>query len=305
MKYSGESGAGKTEATKQCLNYFAFIAGSSSGIQSKILQASPILEAWGNSKTLRNNNSSRFGKYIEIWFDKHKSIIGASNTTYILEKSRVVRQDKNERNYHVFYQLLQGATPQVWQEFHLISALDQKPNMDSFHYMNQSGCIQIEDVDDTQEFHDANNAFKEIGFTPEEQHNLYRIVAGILHLGNINFTGEEDESKIDPASTSAFEHACDLFGLRVPEFKQSLLFRKIQSGGRRNSIAWSNYKVSAAYESRDALAKEIYRRCFDWIVSKINVMMFTDKVIASSIIGVLDIFGFEIFQKVMYMIINM
>ena len=298
---SGESGAGKTEATKQCLNYFAFIAGSSSGVQGKILKASPILEAWGNSKTLRNNNSSRFGKYIEIWFDKHKSIIGASNTTYILEKSRVVRQDKNERNYHVFYQLLQGSSTKVLEEFHLLN--NNKLDMTTFHYINQSGCIDIEGVDDAQDFNEANQAFDEIGFSKDEQHSLYRIVAGILHLGNIDFVSNNDEeTRIDPKSDSAFQFACELFGLRTEEFKQAMLFRKIQSGGgRRASIAYSNYKLPAAIENKDALAKEIYRRCFDWIVSKINVMMFTDKVIAHNMIGVLDIFGFEIFQKVSFL----
>lgn len=119
---SGESGSGKTEATKQALNQLVFIAGSSSGIQEKILRASPILEAWGNAKTLRNNNSSRFGKYIEIWFDNHGMIIGSSSTTYLLEKSRVVTQLEQERNYHVFYQLLAGADIATLQRYQLLPA---------------------------------------------------------------------------------------------------------------------------------------------------------------------------------------
>jgi myosin-5 len=294
---SGESGAGKTEATKQCLNYLAFIAGSSSGIQGKILKASPILEAWGNAKTLRNNNSSRFGKYIEIWFDRHQSIIGSSNTTYILEKSRVVRQENGERNYHVFYQLLKGATAQQLVDFHLISSLEVKPNLESFHYINQSGCIEIEDVDDQKDFQEANEAFQEIGFSTEDQWSLYRIIAGILHLGNIKFVGSE-ESAIDPITECHFQYCANMFQVDAEEFKRSLLFRKITSGGKRKSVVFAPYAPAAAMDNRDALAKEIYRRCFDWIVSKINYLMYSNKVVAHQMIGVLDIFGFEIFKKV-------
>jgi myosin heavy subunit len=140
---SGESGAGKTEATKQCLSYLATAAGSSTGLQTKILQASPILEAWGNAKTLRNNNSSRFGKFIEIWFGSNFEIIGASNTTYLLEKSRVVFQESGERNYHVFYQLLMGAPQEIISDLQLTD-LAADPN--SVSYINQSGCIQIEGI---------------------------------------------------------------------------------------------------------------------------------------------------------------
>ncbi len=295
---SGESGAGKTEATKQCLNYLAFIAGSSSGIQGKILKASPILEAWGNSKTLRNNNSSRFGKYIEIWFDKHHSIIGSSNTTYILEKSRVVRQEAGERNYHVFYQLLKGATPQQLLNFHLISSENSRVNLESFHYINQSGCIEIEDVDDTKDFQEANDAFNEIGFLEEDKWSLYRIIAGILHLGNIRFIGSSEESAIDAPSEAHFQYCANMFQVDVEEFKRCLLFRKITSGGKRKSVVFAPYAPAAAMDNRDALAKEIYRRCFDWIVAKINYLMYSDHVVAHQMIGVIDIFGFEIFKKV-------
>jgi myosin heavy subunit len=138
---SGESGAGKTEATKQCLSYLASAAGSSTGLQNKILQASPILEAWGNAKTLRNNNSSRFGKFIEIWFGDSYDIVGSSNTTYLLEKSRVVFQESGERNYHVFYQLLFGAPADLKQQL-LLGDMSARPQ--DVSYVNQSGCLQIE-----------------------------------------------------------------------------------------------------------------------------------------------------------------
>jgi myosin heavy subunit len=137
---SGESGAGKTEATKHCLNYFASVAGSSLGLQDKVLQASPILEAWGNAKTIRNNNSSRFGKFIEIWFGESYDIQGSLNTTYLLEKSRVVMQDRDERNYHIFYMLLFGASEALKRDLVLD---DLAKNPESVTYINQSGCMSI------------------------------------------------------------------------------------------------------------------------------------------------------------------
>lgn len=200
LNLSGESGAGKTEATKQCLNYLAYSAGSSSGIQAKILKASPVLEGWGNAKTLRNNNSSRFGKFIEIWFDNEHMITGASNTTYILEKSRVVYQEKDERNYHIFYQLLKGADSKL---LHDLELEEFALNPEKLFYINQSGCINIEDVDDAQDFNEANQALIDMGFTPEEQVSLYAIIAGILLLGNVSFDPHptnSEESIIAPES---------------------------------------------------------------------------------------------------------
>lgn len=138
---SGESGAGKTEATKHCLNYLASVAGSSQGLQDKVLQASPILEAWGNAKTIRNNNSSRFGKFIEIWFGESFDIQGSLNTTYLLEKSRVVMQDVDERNYHIFYMLLFGAPDAVKAEL-VLEGFAKSPA--SVNFVNQSGCLAVE-----------------------------------------------------------------------------------------------------------------------------------------------------------------
>jgi myosin heavy subunit len=298
---SGESGAGKTEATKQCLNYLAYLAGSATGIQTKILKASPVLEAWGNAKTLRNNNSSRFGKFIEIWFDKQCSITGSSNTTYILEKSRVVFQEKDERNYHVFYQLLSGATPSLLQELEL-SELAEHPERSDL--INQSGCIRIENVDDGADFREANEAFVEIGFTAEEQKSLYTIIAGILLFGNIKYAStpdNPDESLIPPEFSTWLEKGARQFGLEPEYVKKALLYKSIRSGGansKRSSVAYACYTTAAAYENRNALLKEIYRRCFDWIVAKINSLMENDASLAVNMIGILDIFGFEIFQKV-------
>ncbi|RYH31015.1 hypothetical protein EON65_03685 [archaeon] len=297
--FSGESGAGKTEATKQALNYLAYIAGSSSGIQGKILNASPILEAWGNAKTLRNNNSSRFGKYIEVWFDGSNTIVGSSNTTYILEKSRVVFQSKDERNYHAFYQLLQGATIETLQRYHLQEPGKQgRPDLSVFSYINQSGCITIDDVDDADDFRIMNEAFADVGFRPEDQECLYRTLAGILHLGNVQFAAAGDESVITPETEHYYQFAAEMFGIEVHFFRKALLFKKIKSGGgKRASVAFSPYSPLAAVDNRDALSKEIYRRCFDWIVSEINRVMYQSNSQATLMIGILDIFGFEIFQK--------
>jgi myosin heavy subunit len=297
--YSGESGAGKTEATKQCLSYLAYLAGSASGIQTKILKASPILEAWGNAKTLRNNNSSRFGKFIEIWFDDKYTISGSSNTTYILEKSRVVFQEKDERNYHVFYQLLKGASPELLAQLEL-SDIAANPTM--AFYINQSGCIDIENVDDAADFREANDAFREVGFTADEETSLHTIVAGILHLGNVVYAAHADnpdESVITPETHTWLERAARQFGVEPEFIKKALLYKMIRSGNsRRTSVAFAPYKLDAAYENKNALAKEIYKRCFDYIVARINALMENDRSQAVNMIGILDIFGFEIFQKV-------
>lgn len=280
------------------MNYLAFIAGSASGIQEKILKASPILEGWGNAKTLRNNNSSRFGKYIEIWFDSSNTIVGSSNTTYILEKSRVVRQEENERNYHVFYQLLVGGKPDFLYKLRLIPTPTSRPNLASYNYINQSGCITIDDVDDAADFAEANRAFDEIGFTENERNNLYQTIAGILHLGNIIFVPNPDDAIISPETETCLVNSAEMFEVDPGEFRQALLFRKITSGSKRRSVVLAPYNPTSATDSRDALAKDIYRRCFDWIVFKINQLMYDPTVSASLMIGVLDIFGFEIFKKV-------
>lgn len=314
----------------QCLNYLAFCAGSSNGIQEKILSASPILEAWGNAKTLRNNNSSRFGKFIGIWFDDRtcSTITGSSNTTYILEKSRVVFQEHGERNYHVFYQLLSGASAAELSEFG-IQEFAGEPDM--VRYINQSGCVTIEEVDDGADYNETNMAFDEIGFEPgAERGALYRIISGILLLGNIDFevnpsNSEESRIRLDGQSEEWLRRCAAQFQIDADMLRRALLFKKIQSGGgKRTSIAFASYLPDAAAESRDALTKEIYSRCFDWIVGKINTLVrssphspdpsgrsgdsdgATTAVSESAMmIGILDIFGFEIFQKVWTLVLSL
>jgi len=260
------------------------------------------LEAWGNAKTLRNNNSSRFGKFIEIWFDGSFTITGSSNTTYILEKSRVVFQEKDERNYHVFYQLLSGASPELLQKLELA---DLAAEPEAAMFINQSGCIQIENVDDAADFKEVNEAFAEIGFSAEEQTSLYTIIAGILQFGNITFIenpSNSEESTIPAEHWPWLHRGARQFGIDAGMVEKALLHKQIRSGGssKRMSVAYAAYKPTAAYENRNALVKEIYRRCFDYIVARINALMENDKDQAVNMIGILDIFGFEIFKKVRY-----
>lgn len=200
-------GIGKTETTKQCLNYLARVAGSKAGVQEKILRASPILEALGNAKTIRNNNSSRFGKFIEIWVEGVNSgasnIVGSSNTTYLLEKSRVVFQEKNERNYHIFYQLLKGASSNLKTS---LGIADMSKHPENITFINQSGCIDIDEVDDAAEFEEVQAALVFLGFTEAEIINLWKVIAGILHFGNICFIEKPDNLDATIISSGSMTH---------------------------------------------------------------------------------------------------
>src|SRR3989338_7810054 len=180
---SGESGAGKTEAAKLIMQYISAVSGSSAAVEfikHVILESNPLLEAFGNAKTLRNNNSSRFGKYFEIKFDRAGDPCGGRITNYLLEKSRVVFQTPGERNFHAFYQLLTGASQAQAQELSLYDA-------EYFHYVNQSGCYKVDNVDDRQEFADTCNAMQVIGIPAAQQAGVWRTTAAILHIGNIAF----------------------------------------------------------------------------------------------------------------------
>ena len=235
----GESGAGKTEATKQCLKYLAFAAGSKSGVEEKILQSSPILEAWGNAKTLRNDNSSRFGKFIEIWFGKKVDIVGSSNTTYLLEKSRVVFQEKDERNYHVFYQIIFGAPAEVIRELRL---QDMAANPQSVQFINQSGCVHVETINDERDYRDMQNAFVQMGFLPDEPVILNRIIAAILHMGNVAFAPNpavQDELMVAAGTEASMVCACELWGVDLSAARSALLFKKVLPRYQSGCIAVS------------------------------------------------------------------
>jgi len=285
---SGESGAGKTEATKILLQFLAEIAGSDTGVEQSMLLANPILEAFGNAKTVRNNNSSRFGKWMEVHFDSHKKIIGCTVINYLLEKSRVAMQNPGERNFHSFYQLTAGA-PADWKTtFGLQTA-------DDYAYTNQSGCCTIDGVDDHEEFQDTVNAMRRLEFSEDDIFNVWRVTAAILHIGNLDFVPNKDGSNIK--DEQLLETVAYL--LEVPSFllKESLIQRKFQGAGRSTT-----YNIPLpppkAQDGRDSLAQTLYGALFQFVVD--HIQGFLKRNIGSTqtqVVGVLDIFGFEIFEK--------
>uniref|UniRef100_A0A1J3K8C5 Myosin-5 n=1 Tax=Noccaea caerulescens TaxID=107243 RepID=A0A1J3K8C5_NOCCA len=288
---SGESGAGKTETTKMLMRYLAFLGGRSGvegrTVEQQVLESNPVLEAFGNAKTLRNNNSSRFGKFVEIQFDKNGRISGAAIRTYLLERSRVCQISDPERNYHCFY-LLCAAPPEDIEKYKL-----EKPQ--SFHYLNQSSCYELDGVNDASEYLETRRAMDVVGISNEEQEAIFRVVAAILHLGNIDFgKGEEiDSSDIkDEKSRFHLNMAAELLMCNAQSLEDALIRRLMVTP---EEIITRTLDPDDAIASRDTLAKTIYSHLFDWIVNKINTSIGQDPR-SKSIIGVLDIYGFESFK---------
>ncbi|TVU45041.1 hypothetical protein EJB05_04510, partial [Eragrostis curvula] len=288
---SGESGAGKTETTKMLMRYLAFMGGRSGTegrtVEQQVLESNPVLEAFGNAKTVKNNNSSRFGKFVEIQFDKYGKISGAAVRTYLLERSRVCQVSDPERNYHCFYMLC-AAPPEDVKRFKV-------GDPRSFHYLNQTNCYEVANVDDAREYIETRNAMDIVGIDQEEQDAIFRVVAAILHLGNINFAkGQEiDSSKLrDNKSVFHLKTVGELLMCDEKALEDSLCQRVIVTPD--GNITKPLDPDSAAL-SRDALAKTVYSRLFDWIVDKINNSIGQDPD-AKNIIGVLDIYGFESFK---------
>eukprot|EP01104_Vermistella_antarctica_P018073 TRINITY_DN6583_c0_g1_i1.p1 TRINITY_DN6583_c0_g1~~TRINITY_DN6583_c0_g1_i1.p1 ORF type:complete len:1214 (+),score=376.93 TRINITY_DN6583_c0_g1_i1:263-3904(+) len=292
---SGESGAGKTEASKLIMQYIAAVSGAQAEVQRVkdiILQSNPLLEAFGNAKTVRNNNSSRFGKYMEIQFDLKGDPVGGRVRNYLLEKSRVCYQSPGERNFHVFYQLLAGADQSMRQEW----GLGQPPD---YTYLEGGGQFTVDGMDDAKELADMRNAMGVIGITPEEQNEVLRLVASVLALGNVHFSANaKDEAEIQ--NKQALETFAHLFQSDYSSCATSLTSRTISTGTTTGNRVGSIYKcpqtVEGAYYSRDALAKSVYSRLFDWIVRRLNEGLYFNDPDAFTL-GVLDIYGFEIFGK--------
>ncbi|KAL8137294.1 hypothetical protein V2J09_003295 [Rumex salicifolius] len=253
---SGESGAGKTETTKMLMRYLAYLGGRSATegrtVEQQVLESNPVLEAFGNAKTVRNNNSSRFGKFVEIQFDRRGRISGAAIRTYLLERSRVCQVSDPERNYHCFY-LLCAAPQEEIDRYKLGSPK-------TFHYLNQSNCYELVGVSDAKDYLATRRAMDVVGMTKQEQDAIFRVVAAILHLGNIEFAkGSEIDSSVPKDDKSKF------------------------------------HLETAAELLMDGLAKTIYSRLFDWLVEKINSSIGQDPN-SKCLIGVLDIYGFESFK---------
>uniref|UniRef100_A0A0K2VG83 Myosin 5 [Tribolium castaneum] n=1 Tax=Lepeophtheirus salmonis TaxID=72036 RepID=A0A0K2VG83_LEPSM len=288
---SGESGAGKTVSAKYAMRYFATVGGTSqteTQVEKRVLASSPIMEAIGNAKTTRNDNSSRFGKYIEIDFNKQFHIIAADMRTYLLEKSRVVFQAEDERNYHIFYQMCAA------REDEFMSCLSLE-HPDDFFYLNQGSSPEIDGVDDLKEFMNTREAFHLLGIPEEDQFRIFQILAGILYLGNISVepsSGRADsESSQITSDESVIKKMSDLLGIEEPQIKKWLVNRKIITS-RESYVKPMN--AESALFARDALAKTIYSKLFDWIVVKINMSLKTSGK-THKFIGVLDIYGFETF----------
>ncbi|NWH69855.1 MYO1F protein, partial [Piaya cayana] len=287
---SGESGAGKTVAAKYIMGYISKVSGGGEKVQHVkdiILQSNPLLEAFGNAKTIRNNNSSRFGKYFEIQFSRGGEPDGGKISNFLLEKSRVVSQNECERNFHIYYQLIAGASQEQQQNLGIMSP-------DYYYYLNQSDTYQVEGTDDHSDFHETMNAMQVIGIRGEDQQLVLQIVAGILHLGNISFREEGNYARVENADSLAFP--AYLLGIDQDRLNEKVTSRKMDSkwGGRSESITVTLNVEQAAY-TRDALAKGLYARVFDFLVESINRAM--QKPYEEYSIGVLDIYGFEIFQK--------
>ncbi|KAI4335254.1 hypothetical protein L6164_013918 [Bauhinia variegata] len=288
---SGESGAGKTETTKMLMRYLAFLGGRSGvegrTVEQQVLESNPVLETFGNAKTVRNNNSSRFGKFVEIQFDNKGRISGAAIRTYLLERSRVCQISDPERNYHCFY-LLCAAPAEEKERYKLGSP-------SSFHYLNQSKCYQLDGVDDAHEYLATRRAMDVIGISEEEQEAIFRVVAAILHLGNIEFAkGEEIDSSVikDEMSRFHLNTTAELLKCDAKSLEDALIKRVMVTP---EEVITRTLDPVAAVGSKDALAKTIYSRLFDWLVEKINISIGQDPN-SKSIIGVLDIYGFESFK---------
>ncbi|XP_033979516.1 myosin VIb isoform X4 [Trematomus bernacchii] len=315
---SGESGAGKTENTKFVLRYLTTTYGTGQDIDERIVEANPLLEAFGNAKTVRNNNSSRFGKFVEIHFNEKNAVVGGFVSHYLLEKSRICMQNNDERNYHIFYRLCAGASEDIKKKLHLDSP-------DSFRYLNRGctryfaskdsdkqimqnrkspehlkvGALKDPLLDDQGDFNRMCGAMKKIGLDDTEKLDLFRVVAGVLHLGNIDFeeTGSSSGGCVlKNQSGQTLEYCADLLGLDQDDLRVSLTTRVMltTAGGAKGTVIKVPLKVEQANNARDALAKAVYSRLFDHVVKRVNEC-FPFKT-SSNFIGVLDIAGFEYFE---------
>lgn len=298
---SGESGAGKTVSAKYIMRYFATRespenpgqrnkkgAESMSETEEQILATNPIMEAFGNAKTTRNDNSSRFGKYIEIMFDKKTNIIGAKIRTYLLERSRLVFQPLKERNYHIFYQMIAGVTEAQRQELNLLP-------IEQFEYLNQGNTPTIDGVDDKAEFKATMSSLLTVGVDAPTQSEIIKLLAGLLHMGNVKIGASRNDSVL-AASEPSLEKACAILGIDGTEFAKWIVKKQLITRGEKIT---SNLSQAQAIVVRDSVAKYIYSSLFDWLVEIVNRSLATDEILnhVSSFIGVLDIYGFEHFAK--------
>uniref|UniRef100_A0A8C3QNS3 Myosin heavy chain 11 n=1 Tax=Cyanoderma ruficeps TaxID=181631 RepID=A0A8C3QNS3_9PASS len=291
---TGESGAGKTENTKKVIQYLAVVASSHKGkkdtsvtgeLEKQLLQANPILEAFGNAKTVKNDNSSRFGKFIRINFDVTGYIVGANIETYLLEKSRAIRQAKDERTFHIFYYLIAGASEQMRNDLLL-------EGFNNYTFLS-SGYVPIPSQQDDEMFQETLEAMKIMGFTDEEQTAILRVVSSVLQLGNIVFKKERNTDQASMPDDTAAQKVCHLMGINVTDFTRSILTPRIKVG--RDVVQKAQTKEQADF-AIEALAKAKFERLFRWILARVNKALDKTKRQGASFLGILDIAGFEIFE---------
>ncbi|KAL0118455.1 hypothetical protein PUN28_009249 [Cardiocondyla obscurior] len=294
---SGESGSGKTESTNFLLHHLTALSqkGShGSGVEQTILSAGPVLEAFGNAKTAHNNNSSRFGKFIQVNYKENGMVHGAVVQKYLLEKSRIVSQGRNERNYHVFYYLLAGANEQEKQLLHLESC-------DRYNYLNKSGCYGLENIDERHEFSRLKQSMEMVGFTTEKQRRLFAVLSAVLLLGNVEFHPRKSYHHHDEAvgvkNPEVVALISELLRVKQETLLAALTAKRARASGETLVI---NYRLPEAIAARDAMAKCLYGALFDWIVLQVNHALLSKKDTLrdhqGNSIGVLDIFGFEDFK---------
>uniref|UniRef100_A0A669F525 Myosin-9 n=1 Tax=Oreochromis niloticus TaxID=8128 RepID=A0A669F525_ORENI len=300
----GESGAGKTENTKKVIQYLAHIASSHKTkkdqvkitcmdvpasyvlhCHSQLLQANPILEAFGNAKTVKNDNSSRFGKFIRINFDVNGYIVGANIETYLLEKSRAIRQAKEERTFHIFYYLLTGAGDKLRSDLLL-------ENYNNYRFLS-NGNVTIPGQQDKDLFTETMDAFRIMGIPEDEQIGLLKVVASVLQLGNMSFKKERHTDQASMPDNTAAQKVSHLMGMNVTDFTRAILSPRIKVGRDYVQKAQTQEQAEFAVE---ALAKATYERMFRWLVMRINKALDKTKRQGASFIGILDIAGFEIFE---------
>ncbi|XP_036426514.1 myosin-9a [Colossoma macropomum] len=295
---TGESGAGKTENTKKVIQYLAHVASSSKTkkdpsssslshgeLERQLLQANPILEAFGNAKTVKNDNSSRFGKFIRINFDVNGYIVGANIETYLLEKSRAIRQAKEERTFHIFYYLLIGAGDKLRSELCL-------EDFSKYRFLS-NGKVTIPGQQDRDLFTETMDAFGIMSIPEDEQTGLLKVVSAVLQLGNMSFKKERNSDQASMPDDTAAQKVCHLLGMSVTDFTRAILSPRIKVGRDYVQKAQTQEQAEFAVE---ALAKATYERMFRWLVARINKALDKTKRQGASFIGILDIAGFEIFE---------
>ncbi|XP_039883710.1 unconventional myosin-Ib isoform X2 [Simochromis diagramma] len=290
---TGESGAGKTEASKLVMSYVAAVCGKGhevNKVKEQLLQSNPVLEAFGNAKTVRNDNSSRFGKYMDIEFDFKGDPLGGVISNYLLEKSRVVKQPRGERNFHVFYQLLSGASDDTLRKL----KLDR--DFSKYNYLSLDSAA-VSGLDDAANFRTVRNAMQIVGFMEDEVQSVLELVAAVLKLGNIEFKPESrcngtDESRVKDKND--LKEMCELLGIEQSVLERAFSYRTVEAKMEKVS---TTLNVAQAYYARDALAKNLYSRLFSWLVTRINESIQAQTKARHKVMGVLDIYGFEIFEN--------